>query len=217
MVRKSAVQFTGQQRQAAPSTRKHFKDVPAVQCGSVGIAAGVAWPSRKGQASASARVSRKSQEFSAVPLSGAKICKPAKPITVHWVLYILPPNIMCPWICMCLVCKSVTADITLPIGRVLGSCKKLPAHHQKVFGVFLWSSTTHVRQTNTSVSLTKNLSHVLSHTCFSKTSFHLCPLQRNVPSRVCFSKTPSNTTDLTTLKFPLHGTLSKLLKVGLLT
>jgi hypothetical protein len=46
-----------------------------------------------------------------------------------------------------------------------------------------------VRQTSIQVLLLKNpSSHVLSHACFSRTSFHLCPLQQNVPSCVCFSK-----------------------------
>ena len=41
-----------------------------------------------------------------------------------------------------------------------------------------WSSTIHVRLTNTCVSLAKNLSsHVLSCAYFSRTSFYLCLLQ----------------------------------------
>ena len=48
-----------------------------------------------------------------------------------------------------------------------------------------------VRQINTCVLLVKNpSSHVLSHACFSRTSFLLCLLQLNIPSRVCPSKTP---------------------------
>ena len=33
--------------------------------------------------------------------------------------------------------------------------------------------------------------HILSHACFSRTSFCLCLLQQNVHSQVCASKTPS--------------------------
>jgi hypothetical protein len=47
-----------------------------------------------------------------------------------------------------------------------------------------------VRHTNTCVSLTKTYSScVLSHPCFSRTSFHLYLLQQNIHSCVCFSKT----------------------------
>jgi hypothetical protein len=62
-----------------------------------------------------------------------------------------------------------------------------------------------VRWTNTYVCLVKNPSScVLSHVCFSKTSFHLCSLQENIPSRVCPSKTPSNIIDFPkSFKFPL--------------
>jgi len=65
-----------------------------------------------------------------------------------------------------------------------------------------WSSTMHVRRTNTCVSLAKNpllciLSPVSTSAkcCFSKRSFYLCLLQGITPSHVCPSKTPSNTTD----------------------
>lgn len=56
-------------------TRKHFMVTPAVQFSSVRTAAAVAQPSRSGQASALAQVSRKNQKFSAVPLSEMKISK----------------------------------------------------------------------------------------------------------------------------------------------
>ena len=63
-----------------------------------------------------------------------------------------------------------------------------------------------VRQTNTWMSLAKNpSSQVLSHACFSRTSFHLCLIQENTPSCVCPSKTPSNMmTFQRTLKFLPH-------------
>jgi hypothetical protein len=35
--------------------------------------------------------------------------------------------------------------------------------------------------------------HVLSHACFTRTSFLLCPLQLNVPSRICLSFSPVST------------------------
>ena len=38
------------------------------------------------------------------------------------------------------------------------------------------------------VSLWFFSSHVFSHACFSRTSFHLCPLQENTPSHVCPNK-----------------------------
>ena len=48
-------------------------------------------------------------------------------------------------------------------------------------------------------------SRVLSRACFSKTSFHLCSLQKNTPSCVCHSKTPCSTSEFPkSLKFPLQ-------------
>ena len=52
-----------------------------------------------------------------------------------------------------------------------------------------------VRQTNICWSLAKTLSShvVLSHVCFSRTSFLLCLLQQNFPSWVCLSLSPVST------------------------
>jgi hypothetical protein len=93
----------------------------------------------------------------------------------------------------------------LQLAQVQRSSRKPPEHQPKLFFFFFfffwvhfspWSHNNRaqlhiVRLTNTCVSLVKNPSHV----CFSKTSFHLCPLQENVPSCVCPNKTPSDTTD----------------------
>ena len=65
VIKKSAVQFTGQQAVAARSTCKHFTDTPAVQFGSQDSKpelAVVELPSRDSQASASASVTRKDLE-----------------------------------------------------------------------------------------------------------------------------------------------------------
>ena len=63
---------------------------------------------------------------------------------------------------------------------------------------------SNVRETNTYMSLEKNPpSHVFSHACFSKTSFHLCLLQLHIPSCVCPSKTASDTTDFSKKSFLL--------------
>ena len=82
--------------------------------------------------------------------------------------------------------------------RVCWSRKKLQHTTRSFWWVSLYGVLTNpahlcnVRQTNTCMLLTKNPSScVLSHACFSRTSFHLCLLQLNVPSCVCLSKTPS--------------------------
>ena len=123
-----------------------------------------------------------------------------------------PPHMILLYHASCLSktpCESVLADITLPISP--RKCQETIALHPKFFGAFLsmesWQNASqlrNVRQTNACVLLLKNPSScVLSHACFSKTSFHLCLLQENTPSRVCPSKTPANTFQRT-LKFPLQ-------------
>ena len=94
-------------------------------------------------------------------------------------------------------CLSVPADITLPISHRSG--KKLQHTTRSFLVCFsLWnpdkcSSTMQCEMDQYVRVLAKNpSSHVLSHACFSRTSFHLCLLQLNVPSRVCPSKTPPN-------------------------
>jgi hypothetical protein len=83
--------------------------------------------------------------------------------------------------------------------RVCWSRKKLQHTTRSFWWVSLYGVLTNpahlcnVRQTNTCMLLTKNPSScVLSHACFSRTSFHLCLLQLYVTSCVCLSKTPSN-------------------------
>jgi hypothetical protein len=102
---------------AARSTRKHFTDTPAVQVSRVRLATAVAWPSRDSQASALAWVSRRDQEEHQEKFwlclsqpsidqqrlvtnkccTASSISKPSStPVTVSWVLFILPLNITCP-------------------------------------------------------------------------------------------------------------------------
>ena len=51
-----------------------------------------------------------------------------------------------------------------------------------------------IRWNNMCMSLAKNPSScVLSHACFSRTSFLLCLLQQNIPSWVCLSLSPVST------------------------
>jgi hypothetical protein len=96
-------------------------------------------------------------------------------------------------ICLASAHESVSVDITLSIGLSSQTQQEDVIHHQKFFGVFPRVPTNeaplhNVRWTNICMSLAKNLSsHVLSHACFSRTSFHLCLLQLNFPSQVCFS------------------------------
>jgi hypothetical protein len=126
------------------------------------------------------------------------------PLTVHWVLFILPPAITCPlwvlphhvfclsmWVCLSNTpCESVSADITLLIGPK-------PQHTTRSFlGLFSlwsqdkWSSTTQYK--------------VHQYMCVgSEDSFITCPLtcllkqdnlsrclsQQNVPSQVWLGET----------------------------
>lgn len=123
-------------------TRKHFMVTPAVQFSSVRTAAAVAQPSRSGQASALAQVSRKNQKFSAVPLSEMKISK-----TVESYIYSLQIScsmgVVSPRVLP--LCESVSADMTLPIGPSRGICKKPPEHHT-FFGVSLYGVLTNGAQ-----------------------------------------------------------------------
>jgi hypothetical protein len=192
-------------------------DAPAVWCSRVGLAKAVTQPSRDSQASASARVSKRDQQghqekFSAVPLSAkgrpettkhciaSSMSKPSSPsVTVCGVLFIVLPNITSsPQVLpqyvylsqLTLFCQS--AQVT----EVARNCSTPPEVFWCVslYGVPINGAQLHnVRQTSACVSLATNpSSRVLSRACFSRTSFHLCPLQLNVPSRVYPSKTPSN-------------------------
>ena len=96
---------------------------------------------------------------------------------------------------------SISASITLQpkLSEAVRNCSMPPAAFW-FFSFYRFATKgaqlCSVRPTNVHVSLAKNpSSHVLSCTCFSRTSFHLCLLQLNGPSRVCPSKTPSDTTD----------------------
>lgn len=119
------------------------------------------------------------------------------------------------------VWESVSADMTANRPRSWNSQEAIRTPH--VFWCFSlwspdkWSTMIHVRQTNTCV-ITKNpSSRVLSHvsvakhpfTCvhFSETLLHLSASAKHRPTQLTFQRT---------LKFPLAGTLSKPLKVGLL-
>ena len=78
------------------------------------------------------------------------------------------------------------------------SCRNLTRRFWciSLYGVMTnWAQHHNVSWTNTCVPLAKNrLVCILSHACFSKTSFHLCLLQENTPLFVRPSKTPSDTT-----------------------
>lgn len=100
--------------------------------------------------------------------------------------------------------ESVSADITLPISlrpwKQERSCQP-----QKFFGVFL-SLESHPTQLNSTIKANQYKCVICEESsimcpslvCYSKTSFHLCPLQKN--TIWCFPKTFQNT-----LKFPLQG------------
>jgi hypothetical protein len=220
---------------AAWSTGKHFTDTPAVQFSRVRIAnkpAAVAQPSRNSQVSALAQVSRrdpeelrksswlclsqlsKDSEDSRPTVLHSQLYKQAKlsSVTVHWVLFILPPNITCaPWVFL----SQLTSLCQTESSEVARNCSTPPEGFWSIslYGVPTNAAQLHnIRQTNTRVSLAKNpSSSVLSHACLSRTSFLPCLLQLNVPSwiclsllpvstsakhssHVCSSKTPSNTT-----------------------
>ena len=151
----------------------------AVQFSSVKIAAVVSWPSRNSQASAkSAWVSRRNQgqlegqeKFLAVPFSmkrrsaktqnqeALQVALQASFPTVHWVLFIFPPNITCPprvlarhvpclsiWVWLSKTpCESASANIALPIGPSTGKQQEAVAHHQKFFGAFLSMECWHLK------------------------------------------------------------------------
>lgn len=123
-------------------------------------------------------------------------------------------SVLGPGLTSGLVCESVSADITLPISPRL---RKLQATRttSEVFSVSLYGGPTDGVQ--------QHLRHVVNKepitcpfTCISKASFHPCPLQRKFLLVSALAKHPTQLTFQRTLTFPLHGTLSKLLKVGLL-
>jgi hypothetical protein len=138
------------------------------------------------------------------------VSKPNSPsVIVHWVLFILFPNSVCPpWFLpqhvSCLNTWSLS-QLTLlcQSAWVLRNSKKLQHTTRRFFlclslyGIQInEAQLCNVRQTNTCVFLAKNpSSRILSDSCFSRTSFHLHLLQQNVPLYDCPSKTPSNTVD----------------------
>ena len=97
----------------------------------------------------------------------------------------------CLTTCLASAHESISADITLPISLSLTKQQEATAHHQKFFRyISLYGIPTNgaqlqnVRRINACMPLVKKnpLSHVLSHACFSRTFFHLCPLQEHTPS-----------------------------------
>ena len=70
-----------------------------------------------------------------------------------------------------------------------GSAKKLPEHHQKVFGVFLSMESQHMEFNNIcKVNQLISVVSAESFKClFSKTSFYMCLFQQTVSLQVCFS------------------------------
>ena len=133
-----------------------------------------------------------------------------KPITVHWILFMLRPNITCPLLGLASPSESVlaklhmslSADITLSISLNPWKQQEAASTPPEVsYGVRTNNNQgTMVRRTNTiqhhlvSVGpfltscilshfcLSKTSYHLLllSHTCFCKTSIHLCVLQKNI-------------------------------------
>lgn len=118
------------------------------------------------------------------PRSTAELALPAAPLTVHRVLFILPPSIRCPqWFLphqvscsrVCLhktPCSSVSANITLPISPSWQKCQEAPRNYQHTTKSFLvhfspcshdeWSAKTNVRKTNACLFLAKKPSCILS-------------------------------------------------------
>lgn len=82
------------------------------------------------------------------PMIQCKAICAKPPLSIHWVLFMLPANITCPHRGLVSPLESVLADITVnwPKAQVCGSCKKLPEQHQKFFGTFLsmrsWQTMT---------------------------------------------------------------------------
>ena len=110
---------------------------------------------------------------------------------------------------------SVSAVISLPISLSPQKQQETVAHHQKfsLQSPYKCSSTTQCKADHICMPLLKNPSScVLSHACFSRTSFLLCLLQLNVPSRVCPSKIPSNWLSQEPLSFyftmPYHSSMA---------
>lgn len=198
----------------------------------------MAQPNRNSQASAeSAQVSRRDQDhqgqtpgevISCVSLNKANQLRPRsvaaklalqaslshsplRPIYTPFKHHMSSMGLASEWVCTSWYHSANWPESSLRSG------KKLPEHHQKFFWcIFLYGVLTNGAQLrnakwiNTCVSLAKTpSSFILSHVCFSQTSFylgllqpntpsgirlsetsfHLCPPQLNVPSLVCFSKT----------------------------
>lgn len=120
-----------------------------------------------------------------------------------WVLYILPPNIVRPWVwCPHVSCLSMWVCISWHDCQSTQVVEFARSHQNTArFLVFLslesWQMAHNdTCEANQYMCYYKESFITCPFACFcSKTSFHLCPLQWNAPPSVCFSKTPSNTTD----------------------
>jgi hypothetical protein len=143
---------------AAPSTRKHFMDTPAVQFGRVTIAnmnqqcwyylaeTARSQPRLKA-AGGTRRNARRNVQLCLSQQSEVQrrledqegAVQLAVLTVLLTVLFILSPNIMYPpWflhhhVSCFSVYASVSADITLPISLNLGKQQEATAHHQKIF------------------------------------------------------------------------------------
>jgi hypothetical protein len=132
--------------------------------------------------------------------TASSVSKPSSTsVTVHRAPFILLPNITCPpWLLPQHVCLS-QLTLLCQSARVCRSCKKLQQITRSVLACFSlwspnkWSSSTQCKVDRyMCVIREESFLTILSHTCFSRTSFPLCPLQLNVLLRVCPSKTLSN-------------------------
>lgn len=106
-----------------------------------------------------------------------------------------PPSTMCPPWVLCQVCVCLSRHHSANLLESAGRIYNTPLEvfwNLSLYGVLTnWAQWNSVTRTNTCGSLSKDASpHVLSHSCYSLKSFHLCLLQPNVPSRVCLGLSP---------------------------
>jgi hypothetical protein len=210
---------------AAQSTHRHFTDIPAALFSSVGVAAVVAQPNRPqpNQQEGPRPPGAQGEVLHCASLNKEKIrkdvhCKVSsisKPLllSIESCLYSLQTSRVLHesghTMCLVSVCESFLAKLHMSPYQLTPLCQSSQIcemarscqNHHKFFGAFFfmepykWSSTTKWKVDQHMNVISEESSLVLSCTCFSKTSFHLCLLQENTPSCICLSKTPCDTTD----------------------
>jgi hypothetical protein len=121
---------------------------------------------------------------------------------------------------LALACEFVSAGITLPSSPSPQKQQETATYHIFFLVCFSqwsldkWSSTMQCKADQYMSVKCSILHHVTFHmlalskhpftcVCFSKTSFHLCPIQKNTPLLVCPNKTHSSTFQRT-LEIPIH-------------